>query len=41
MGVYINPGNGGFAEVLRSKYVDKSGLISLINQTIGTKQKLT
>jgi len=38
MGVYINPGNGGFAEVPHSKYVDNSGLISLINQTIGTKQ---
>lgn len=41
MGTYLNPGNRGFTEVRSSLYVDKSGLISLINRTIGTKQKLT
>lgn len=41
MGTYLNPGNSGFAEILRSDYVDKTGMISLINATIGTKQKLT
>ncbi len=41
MGTYLNPGNGGFAEILESDYVDKTGLISLINSTIGTKKKLT
>ena len=41
MGNYLNPGNSGFEEIRKSPYVDKSGLISLINQTIGTKQKLT
>ncbi len=41
MGTYLNPGNSGFEEIRGSYYVDKSGLISLINQTIGTKQKLT
>lgn len=41
MGMYLNPGNSGFEEIRNSQYVDKSGMISLINQTIGTKQKLT
>ena len=41
MGIYINIGNQGFKEVLNSEYVDKTGLIGLINETIGTKQKLT
>ena len=41
MGIYLNPGNSGFAEIRSSAYVDKTGLIGLINQTIGTRQKLT
>lgn len=41
MGNYLNPGNSGFEEIRKSTYVDKTGLISLINHTIGTKQKLT
>ncbi len=41
MGSYLNPGNSGFKEIRNSRYVDKSGLIALINDTIGTKQKLT
>ena len=41
MGNYLNPGNSGFEEIRRSIYVDKSGLIKLINGTIGTIQKLT
>lgn len=41
MGMYLNPGNSGFEEIRNSRYVDKSGMISLINRTIGTKQKLT
>ena len=41
MGIYLNPGNSGFQEVVRSEYVDKTGLIDLINQTIGTKSKLS
>ena len=32
MGVYINPGNSGFAEINDSDYVDKTGLIELIKQ---------
>ena len=41
MGTYLNPGNSGFSEILESDYIDKTGLISLINGTIGTKKKLT
>lgn len=40
MGIYLNPGNKGFEEVARSEYVDKTGLIAMINQTIGTTQML-
>ena len=41
MGTYLNPGNSGFVEILKSDYVDKTELIGLINSTIGTKKKLT
>lgn len=40
MGMYLNPGNIGFEEIRNSRYVDKSGMISLVNRVIGTKQKL-
>ncbi len=40
MGVYLNPGNGGFRESIRSKiYVDKTGLISCTNECLSTEQK--
>ncbi|MDE7352970.1 MAG: AAA family ATPase [Acetatifactor sp.] len=41
MGTYLNPGNNGFQEILQSEYVDKTGLITLVNKTIGTMGKLT
>ena len=41
MGTYLNPGNSGFAEIIKTNYVDKTELIRLINGTIGTKKKLT
>ena len=41
MGKYLNPGDCGFAEIIQSDYVDKTGLISLINDSIGTNKKLT
>ena len=41
MGIYLNPGNSGFAEIVQSNYFDKTSLIGYINSTIGTKQKLT
>ena len=40
MGTYINPGNDGFARILRSKYVDKTGMISRINEAIDTPMNL-
>ena len=41
MGTYLNPGNEGFREILQSEYVDKTGLIALVNKTVGTMEKLT
>lgn len=41
MGIYVNPGNQAFAEIADVDYVDKTGLISLMNKTIRTKNKLT
>ncbi|MCR5789147.1 MAG: ATP-binding protein [Lachnospiraceae bacterium] len=41
MGFYINPGNGNFREIRNDDYIDKSGLIAVINQTIGRKNRLS
>lgn len=41
MGTYLNPGNSGFARALKMKYVDKTGLIDVINRTINTRMNLT
>ena len=41
MGTYLNPGNSGFARIVKSDYVDKTGLIAMVNQTIGTTRNLT
>lgn len=41
MGMYLNPGNSGFTGIRNDVYVDKSGLISLINETIDTPRRLT
>ena len=38
MGIYINKGNNGFRISRNSEYVDKSGLIAVINATLNTKQ---
>ena len=32
MGVYLNPGNSGFASIIKSDYIDKTGLIALLNK---------
>ena len=40
MGIYLNPGNAGFLKVRNSIYKDKSGLISLINERIGSNKCL-
>ncbi len=40
MGIYLNPGNKGFQESIRSKiYVDKTNLIACTNELINTKEK--
>ena len=41
MGKYLNIGNAGFASALKGIYVDKTEMISFINGTLGTKDKLT
>ena len=41
MGVHLNPGNSGFSRIRNDLYVDKSGLIALINKTIDTTRSLT
>lgn len=41
MGNYLNPGNSGFSGIRNDIYVDKTGLIRLINQTIDTPRRLT
>jgi hypothetical protein len=41
MGKYINKGNTGFQICRNSEYVDKSGLISIINSTLLTRQRFT
>ena len=40
MGIYLNPGNSGFAQICRGEYVDKTGLIELINQRINGPENL-
>ncbi len=41
MGTYINPGNIPFRIKRNGKYVDKSGLIRVVNNTIGLPNKLS
>lgn len=40
MGIYINPGNAGFEAIINGEYIDKTGLISLINQNMGKSKNL-
>ena len=40
MGMYVNPGNAGFTGIVSDEYVDKTGLIALVNSVIGTPRKL-
>lgn len=41
MGMYLNPGNSGFEMILNDEYIDKTGLIDLINQSINTPRMLS
>lgn len=39
MGVYVNPGNEGFSLIRAGEYVDKTGLIALVNTSLGTTRR--
>ena len=41
MGAYINLGNFGFQRVRNSEYVDKSGLIAIVNGTLFTERSFS
>lgn len=41
MGNYLNIGNAGFSAIRKGTYVDKTGMISFINHTLGSYYKLT
>jgi len=41
MGTYINLGNAGFKSARKREYVDKSGLISMINNTLGSEWRFS
>lgn len=41
MGAYINIGNAGFQSVRNGEYIDKSGLISIVNSTLFTERRFS
>ena len=41
MGIYINKGDEGFQSARNSEYVDKSGLIAVVNKTLNTEQRFS
>ena len=41
MGSYLNIGNDGFKSMTKGIYVDKTEMITWINSTLGTADKLT
>ena len=41
MGTYINIGNAGFQSARNSEYVDKSGLISVVNKSLFTEHRFS
>ena len=41
MGAYINVGNAGFQSVRNGEYVDKSGLVSIVNGTLFTERRFS
>ena len=40
MGAYLNPGGEGFRRIISGTYIDKTGLLGLINRAIGTTKNL-
>ena len=41
MGIYINKGNENFKGVINGEYVDKTGMIEVINKTLHTERRYT
>lgn len=41
MGIYINKGNENFKGVINGEYVDKTGMIEVINKTLNTERRYT
>ena len=41
MGIYINIGNAGFQSVRNGEYVDKSGLVSIVNSSLFTERRFS
>ena len=41
MGTFINIGNAGFHSFRRGEYIDKSGLIAVVNSTLFTEQRFS
>lgn len=41
MGTYINIGNAGFQSARNGEYIDKSGLIAIVNKTFFTEQRFS
>ena len=41
MGTYINIGNAGFQSARNSEYVDKSGLVAIVNSTLFTERRFS
>ena len=39
MGIYLNIGNSGFQTARNSEYIDKSGLVSVVNKSVNTEMK--
>lgn len=40
MGAYLNPGNEGFNRILKGNYIDKTGMIEIINDRIESSDNL-
>lgn len=41
MGMYINIGNAGFQSARNGEYVDKSGLIAIVNKTLSSERRFS
>lgn len=41
MGIFINRGNDSFRQILNGEYVDKTGMVGIINKTLDTERRFT